>query len=331
LDICIFTHDFSLLTDKDVNAHLQGVEDFCHQVQLYQQQGMVKSLTITVIESRLHNEAVSLQATDGIIWHRQFKIQAVQIFTQIKKKIDSLSKYLSFDLVLSAMECPAIEFQSLVRQWLRKEIGTFRISFDLPETADGCSCSISLVLVYKVLEESLMSQQTQRLIQQARAFEHSVFEVVQLIANDEVDASLIYGNALLARAASHEDTEKDHEMGLVASQLWKWLAKSDVSILLRTSTKAEYFLLISEFGTVSSCLERNEMGYKESVQQSGVLFRYAANEQLLQDNGVAKPPSSNETQDISVNEANAQYYEYLDKVLGSLPCSAFNPTMSNFK
>jgi hypothetical protein len=72
------------------------------------------------------------------------------------------------------------------------------------------------------------------------------FDIVQLIQNENVDAGLIYGNAMVARAAAfrhddHDDEEADadanaaaqqEEMQLLAGQVWKLLRQQDCAMLL---------------------------------------------------------------------------------------------------
>jgi hypothetical protein len=59
-----------------------------------------------------------------------------------------------------------------------------------------------------------------------------------------VDAGLIHGNAMVARAAAfrHEESDADadahaaaqqEEMKLLASQIWKWLRQQDCAMLLK--------------------------------------------------------------------------------------------------
>jgi hypothetical protein len=158
---------------------------------------------------------------------------------------------------VKVMECTHVEYNSLARQWLRSDVGSVQIKFDLPETIDGSICALMLDLEYKVFPCRLQSSEGQAMVNFARSLDTQRsagvaagfdFDVVQLIQNENVDAGLIYGNAMVARAAvsHHEEIDEDadahanaaaqqEEMKLLASQVWKWLRQQDCAMLLKAT------------------------------------------------------------------------------------------------
>ena len=230
-------------------------------------------------------------------------------------------------VALEMIGCSSIEFGSFLRRSLQKEVGKYRINFQLPETLDGSSCSIALDLEYKVFPWPLMSVEASNLLRDARELTELSFDVIQVVPNAAVDAGLIYGVAMSAEAAMESDLQRYQEMQSLVRQLTRWLDVHDVSLVLRGGKNSgggfrydHYFLLIVE-NTVENL---NALHSKDRAILPGkaVLFRYAASEQLLDEGEEVSP----EVQDEQQQEINRQYYEYVEKSLQFLDRTALNPT-----
>lgn len=239
------------------------------------------------------------------------------------------------NLQFEFIEGNSLSFQSLLQTWVKEsfthtyaagfasEAGDSgvqgRISFDLPETLDGTTCSISLDLQYTVLPTCITSSSTMNLVKDmnnlSRLLPSSV-EVVRTVSVASVDASLIYGVPMSARAGLENDISRYNEMKMLVRQLWIYLGRNDLALVLRArsnedenqtdgsisvsegfySAREQLFLLICQQAVQKpspvldddSNLDRSHMHdlipdkrSKGEAPCHGILYRYATNDQIL--------------------------------------------------
>eukprot|EP00957_Ditylum_brightwellii_P160230 12198797-Ditylum_brightwellii.AAC.1 len=127
---------------------------------------------------------------------------------------------------------------------------------------DGTQCSITLDLEYNVLPHRADSFATAALINDMKMLSASNVEVVQLIPLPSVDASLIYGVPISARAGLEVDLIRYKEMQLLVRQLWKYLATNDVAVLMRCTCQKVHEEVVEESSSLA-CPE--DCQPKESV------------------------------------------------------------------
>ena len=206
------------------------------------------------------------------------RLHVMQCVNDIRRRIKELdqSQYVHsthlmttpINLNLEFIEGNSISFQSLSQAWMNESFdqtyGSLwsgivdggasvrgRLSFDLPETLDGIMCSISLDLQYTVLPNCIHSPATKGLVEEMRLFSmlsSSSVEVVQTIPLTSVDSSLIFGVPMSARAALENDICRYNEMKMLARQLWTYLSRNDVALVLlvRFGSEEQLFLLACE-------------------------------------------------------------------------------------
>lgn len=241
-------------------------------------------------------------------------------------------------ITLEVIGCNFIEYGSLLRRWIQQDLmikaQRNTIEIDLPEDAlDGSSCSIRLDLSFKVIPFPLPVM-LQLLPKNKR------MQVIQVVPNDAVDASLIYGVAMVAEAATDSDYQTFTEMTTLVKQIVKWLIINDVSLVVRsTSENGEglahfnnYFLFTAEIPQHSASLmsDTAQIGSNDGNSKA-CLFRYAASEQILD---VGDRDTSKNYIHASVNhndehqqEIDQQYYDYIDKSLQLLEKRPLNPLL----
>lgn len=209
---------------------------------------------------------------DSSPWFLPNRLHVMQCANDIRQRIRELNQANESDSAsslarttpnvnLQFMEGNAASFQTLLQTWVKESfaqtyapsplcssisgsgVGNIggggvqgRLSFDLPETLDGIMCSISLDLQYATLPHRIDSPATLGLVEDMRrlsTLSPSSVEVLQTIPLSSVDSSLIYGVPMSARAGFVNDVSRYDEMKILARQLWKYLSRNDVGLVLR--------------------------------------------------------------------------------------------------
>lgn len=305
MDLTLLTSDVALFTDLKSDSHVRGMQRFWDRVEGYFVSGNLNSIQMIVVETgstiaplglgKFEEDRSSQNSDDGEYPLHQSRetstrLRISEIIHTLHTKIrQNYSKKNVGSLELSLMECTTVAFGGLLRQWLRKIVGGSRISFQLPETMDGSVCSIALGLEYTILPYSLCSPEGQYLINEANLLKSlPKFEVIHVVSFQSIDASLIFGVPMIATAGLESDIARYQEMQTLVRQLWKWLNVNDVAIVLRSAHSVDdagdlfqhqYFILMTD----ESPMDHVKVRRGAIAMDSGILFRYAAEEQLLHD------------------------------------------------
>jgi len=346
LDVCIVTSDIALFSDVSSDDHLQGLKKFWNKVDTHFDNGNVRSITITIVET-------GAASSEGKTYHASplsNRLLVAQTLCNLRHALDSLHEddnnntkkgRCPMHISLEVIGCNFIEYGSMLRRWMQNDIrkDNCTLLIELPEdTLDGSLCTIRLGLAFKAFPypPHVMTELF------PVAGERKM-KVIHVTPNDAVDASLIYGVAMVAEAAMDSDYDTYKDMKSLVAQLIKWLSMHDVSLLLcETSDKYEgraqcnyYFLLTAETlrpDQIYSCMKTH--GGNNDTGTRVFLFRYAASEQILDDGD--KNASSTTTESSSLysendqeerQEIDRQYYDYIDRTLQLLDRSALNPVL----
>jgi hypothetical protein len=267
-------------------------------------------------------------------------IHLAQCSGTIRTQIDALGEadfkanrsYLQFDskpipavnMTLSSIDNNSVGFKSLLRKWSRDRMpGYRRICFDLPETLDGTQCSVSLDVMYKTMPFRLDSNVAKGLAGDLKLLSESRLEVLQLVPISLVDSSLIHGVVMGVRAGLETDLDRHNETALLVRSLFRHISLKDCALLLRSEgpstiesdglfhCNGQSFLLMAE--------ELPALLKTKAAPNSGVLYRYASADQLLQE---AIP--TDVISDLDEDMAN-QYSEFVENSLDCLDCYTINP------
>jgi len=302
----------------------------------------------------------------------------------------------TINVQLEFMEGNAVSFQSLLQTWVKESFTqTYassscttstsdsacggggvqgRLSFDLPETLDGIMCSISLDLQYTILPHGIDSPATMGLVDDMRCISmlsspssSSTVEVIQTIPLSSVDSSLIYGVPMSARAGLENDISRYNEMQMLARQLWKYLSRNDVGLVLRvrpgsnsedsneglgyhssSSGGEQQFLLVCEEAVEEppqalldhdSNLDPSEAlkvvpdkqhGRRGEAPCHGMLYRYATKSQILRFGNEEKRLGAAEEEEVNNNsneEMSDHYLDYIERSLDALVKTGLNPLL----
>jgi hypothetical protein len=279
-------------------------------------------------------------------------------------------------LNLEFIEGNTISFQSLLQAWVKESFdqtyssfwsgvgGTGvrgRLSFDLPETLDGAMCSISLDLQYTLLPTCVHSSATKALVEEMHLFStlsSSSVEVVQTIPLSSVDSSLIFGVPMSARASLENDICRYNEMKMLARQLWTYLSRNDVALVLLVRPLSKEGLDGRKFASSSCSIYPREqlflLACEEVVKRqphaldnesnldpesfqiipdksrqgkspcNGMLYRYATKSQLLR---FGNEDERFEEDEEDTTEMSDYYLDYIERSLDTFIKTGLNPLL----
>jgi len=335
--ITLFTTDANLFaTDMTSESHIHGLEQFWKRIYSSFQTNAVSSITIMIVETtsmmqvmnNIKSYDVDNSSLNGCSMNTSScsfpnRLAVIQCVNDIRRRIGEMSRAQDFEsttpinLQLEIMDGNSIAFQSLLQSWVKESFAqTYasyeggvqgRLSFDLPETLDGTMCQLSLDLQYTVIPRSINSLATKELVedmQRISMLSPSCVEVVQTIPLSSVDSSLIYGVPMSARASLENDISRYNEMKVLARQLWVYLGRNDVALVLRARvddkeeddvvegrSEDQLFLLVCEQAVqrptdvASSALNivPDKQGSESSSSCHGMLYRYATKSRLLRE------------------------------------------------
>ena len=368
------TIDASLFADTDPDAHLTGFNLFQKRVSKAAVRKTVTSITILIADatSDFHamksaSEYGSYQANDGIGGSAlPNRLQTLQCINLIRRRIQDLPDN-SMKIKLEFVDGTSVDFQTLLQMWTRESlVQTYQVKsgiesidgklqFELPETIDGTMCSISLDLQYTVLPDRIDSHSTMELVKDTKMLSslapHAV-EVVQTVPLACVDSSLIYGVPMYARPGLEHDLFQYNQMKILVRQLWKYLSRNDVALVLRVKRKFEgneedakagsksrdeLFLLASQAAVKKQSFDLNP---DTSIQSSsaldivpdhnlkgespcqGILYRYATKKQILHFGNEEPDPEAEEEENTAEV---AEYADYIERSMDMLTSSGLNP------
>ena len=331
--ITLFTTDANLFaTDMTSEFHIHGLEQFWKRIYSSFQTNAVSSITIMIVETTSTMQMMknlkrydvdNSSLNDCSLETSSFpnRLAVIQCVNDIRRRIEEMSRAQDFEsttpinLQLEIMDGNSIAFQSLLQSWVKESFAqTYasyeggvqgRLSFDLPETLDGTMCQLSLDLQYTVLPHSINSPATKELVgdmQRISMLSPSCVEVVQTIPLSSIDSSLIYGVPMSARASLENDISRYNEMKVLARQLWVYLGRNEVALVLRARdvdgdedvvkerSEDQLFFLVCEQAVqrptdASSALNivPDKQGSESSSSCHGMLYRYATKSQLLRE------------------------------------------------
>ncbi|KAL9187193.1 hypothetical protein ACHAXT_010913 [Thalassiosira profunda] len=385
----LFTTDANLFVDCRSSAHVRGLEQFWKRLQ---SSTNVAAVTVVVVETTTVLQAMkairgssdsamfgeddetmgstALGASSSLLPDR---LRVIRCVNDIRRRLRALGRAaldssdggtVPVDLRLEFAEGHGPSFQGVVQRWTQEGFAATcassgvrgRLRFDLPETLDGTSCSISLDLRPTVLPHSLRSTGTAALAEDLRrlaALPPSAVEVLQTIPLASVDSALIYGVPLAARAGAESDASRHDEMRMLARQLWRYLGRNDSALVLRVRTGAtddsdggltaggeQLFLLVCE-----ECVQKpsgqaldadSNLDLSEALKvvpdarrrgeapSQGMLYRYATQSQVLRFGNEDLAPPEAEEDDDAVSE---QYLDYIERSLDSIVSTGLNPLL----
>lgn len=347
LDVSILISDIALFSEDSSERHSSGLQHFWNGVRNFFVNGNVRSITIVIVETGATSVAGTIsQAAPAVYSSSTSKLAIAQSLCNLRNCLDTLHEDDSHNLkkgkcpmqiALEVIGCNFIEYGSILRRWIQKDLllqarRSNTIEIELPEDAlDGSSCSIRLDLSFKAIPFPL------NIMLQLYPSDEKM-QVIQVVPNDAVDASLIYGVAMAAEPAIDSDYNTFKEMRSLVTQIVKWLTTNDASLVLRgISDKGagfaqcnNYFLLTAEtqHNFTNQATATNISGYFSNCR--ACLFRYAASEQILDvgdsTNRISSNEYSNDDNDQQ-KQIDQQYYDYVDKSLQLLDKTALNPLL----
>jgi hypothetical protein len=307
--------------------------------------------------------------------HHPSRLDVMQCVSDIRRRITELSRQDDdgIQLDLEFIEGNSISFQSLLQTWVKDGFDHIysststdgssgggvqgRLTFDLPETIDGIMCSISLDLQYTVLPSSITSHATQKLVDEMRLLSSSSsVEVVQTVALSSVDSSLVFGVPMSARSSLDNDIHRCSEMKMLTRQLWAYLSKNDVALVLRVRVRPggltnvgyhaadeQLFLLVCEemvqmqpqvLDHESNNLDpdafdivpnNNNCRQGKKSPCNGVLYRYATKNQMLRFGNEASRFDDMVEEDTDISSEH--YIDIVERSLDTLIKTGLNPLL----
>lgn len=380
-DLFIFTTDSTLFSGTDPESHVAEFDRFWRCVSNSIRTDTVSSLKIVIVDTtsaaRLmktarDNDSLALndESSNAVLPNRLHVFQCVN---KIQQRIQDLPNS-ALKVQLEFMD-GVVDFQTLLQMWVREsfhqtyqiETGASNVDgklrFELPETIDGTMCSISLDLSYTILPNRIDSPSTVELVRDMKmlsSLSPASVEVLQAIPLQSVDSSLIYGVPMYARAGLEHDLSQYDQMKMLVRQLWKYLSRNEVALILRVRGEAEeedehngplidskrggrnqccdqLFLLTSQVAVKKQSIQFNPESSMESSKAlevcpdrerkgeapcNGILYRYATKNQILHF-GSEESDSKLADEDDSA-EAN-EYMDYIERSMDMLTSAGLNP------
>lgn len=371
-ELSIFTTDAVLFADTNPDSHLTAFNLFQKRISKAAVRKIVSAVTIVISDA-----TNAIQVRESTRGHNSFqdnrggtllpnRLQILQCINPIRRRIQELPDT-AMKIRLEFVDGSSVDYQTLQQMWMRESLAqTYqatadidsidgKIQFELPETIDGTMCSISLDLQYTVLPDHIDSQSTIDLIRGMKTLSslapHSV-EVLQTVPLASVDSSLIHGVPMYARPGLEHDLVQYNQMKILVRQLWKYLSRNDVALVLRvrrqvqdekgvskTTSRSQYelFLLTAQIAVEKQSIPLNPSTSMQSSSAldiipdrhrkgespcQGILYRYATKNQILYF-GKEEPDPRAEEEDNTAEVA--EYADYIERSMDMLTSSGLNP------
>ncbi|KAL3799976.1 hypothetical protein HJC23_007449 [Cyclotella cryptica] len=382
--LSIFTTDATLFADTDPESHVVAFDLFWKCVSTSIRTDAVSSINIIVVNA---TSAVQLmkaaQDYDSLALHDAFSNDALPSRLHIFQCINKIHQRIQ-DLSDGALKVKlefingAVDFQTLLQMWVRESFNqTYqsetdtssvdgKIRFELPETIDGTMCSISLDLSYTILPSRIDSPSTMELVKDMKmvsSLSPASVEVLQAIPLQSVDSSLIYGVSMHARAGFENDLSQYNQMKMLVRQLWKYLSRNNVALILRVrgiageeehdgyeitsksggcnQSRDQLFLLTSQVAVQKQSIYLNteakiasskalevipDHQRKGEAPCNGILYRYATKNQILHFGNEDSGPKLEEEEEEEEGSAEAnEYMDYIERSIDMLDSAGLNP------
>lgn len=309
-EITIVTNDVALFTDLNTDSHKRAVTRLWDRMRKYFNGRVSKVLFLMmhsgVDVSNSDDAQTTMMGECGIdgddslyiprrlrITHAMRMIQS-HISTLMQKESNKSQQDRSLcpmDVTFDAMPMHPSTSTSIVRDWVKDIVCSpscsAKISFDLPETLDGLSCSVNLSVSCSVMPYSLQSQACSVLIEDVKQLNSFEFEIVQLVPLAEVDLSLMFGVPLITKAALEDDLVLFREMQKLTKEMFRYLHEQDVAIVLRTRSDdidqgpEKVFLLMAQS---SADVANNGLLYQYASGRDQILEMACGKEEVLDEN-----------------------------------------------
>ena len=303
-------------------------------------------------------------STDTVSSSLPNRLSIMQAVNDIRERISVLNRAQDVEstrpvnIQFECMEGNSTAFQFLLQKWTKDSfVQTHadiqgRLCFDLPETLDRTMCQLSLDLQYSVFPYPVNSRATMDLVEDMKNISQlspSSVEVLQTIPLSMVDAKLIHGVSMLARPAFENDEQRDNEMKALARQLWIYLGRNDLALVLRVRSSDysnddgatdslvggeddQLFLLVCE-ENVQKQPSQDGDGLASALQIqpntgiepcNGVLYRYAIKSQMLH---FGKEDEYIGAEEENSKEIDEMYSDYISSALDTLVSTGLNPLL----
>lgn len=332
MNATVFACDAIFFSENDRGAHKIGLEHFWDRVQANFESRRLSSINIVVLETDAHLLNPGIKCTQTF----HFLQQHLKHLCHKKSFQDVGPNSQSITITLQMIQNHPIISSSIIRSWIRQAMPTPHIILPFPELMeDSSQCTVSLVLEYTLLPSSVNSSSTWNMIQHCKTMESSRWEMVLIMDMSDVNASLIYGIPMIAKAGMKENHDLDayKEMQNLVQQLWRYLNKKDIVLLLRSigekchegggsCGQEDHYILMVEAQKIEDLSER--------TVYHGVLFHYALNEQMLWDmecDGDYGLIHSNEEDENQRRDIEQQYDEFIEQSLDLLERNGHNPIL----
>jgi hypothetical protein len=252
------------------------------------------------------------------------------------------------NIVISGMDAtahPRIAFQSLQKRCLRDIVASVRalhhvtspapfsdahynrLRFDLPETIDGCQCSVALEVSYRIVPCALdLPRVTTAFFRDVEALCASKLEVVQMVPIDCLDSGLLFGVPMQVRAGLEleDDFDRYQEALALVCNLFKSMVMRQAALLLRvsedqsSSAAADGVFHNPRRGQLFVLMADEPVG-TTAPPSTATLHRYASADEILLE--FEKPVVT-----LSLPEETKKQYEaYVENALDMIDCNAVNP------
>ena len=351
INVTIFTNNVTFFSDNHHTSHREGLDKFWNRMQNHFENRFLSSISVTIIEDEgvySVNKCNSTFSSSTMKSYHALQEHLKHLHERSTlQKIQNPNSHSSqtINIILNLVQNHHIKLTNILRKWIRQALPNTNITLPLPEILqDDSQCTLILTMEYAVLPSSIRSVHTWNMIQHSKKMEQSDWEVMNVISMENVNASLIFGVSMYVKAGimgegDGSDFEEYKEMQLLAEQLWKYMSKKDVALLLRShhenyfkhGENDDYYILMVETAVESAKLnDKNfkiELGGSRKIVSQGVLFRYAVDSQLVWDNRYDGEYDSinNHADDNLVEETTAQYYDFIENSLDLLEGGDFNP------
>ena len=367
-ELSIFTTDSAFFADANPESHVAGLNQFWRRVSKVLRTDAVSSLAIIVVDVTSAVQSMNA-AKDFGSYSCEFstsmpnRLQMLQCINAIRRRIHEFADA-DVKFKLEFLDGSAVDFQTLLQIWTRESFDqTYRsvsgangvdgkLRFELPETLDGTMCSISLDLKYTVLPDRIDSNAT-RDMKILSSLSPTSVEVLQTIPLQSVDSSLVYGVPMYAQAGLENDLFQYNQMKILVRQLWKYLSRNDVALVLRIRREVEgdeyqegtkmgsgsddqLFLLTSQVATQKQSISLDtkisttaldvvpDRHRKGEAPCNGVLYRYANKNQILHF-GNEESDELGEGEGAHDSAEASEYADYIERSMDMLTCTGLNP------
>ena len=323
VEITVLSTDVALFSDTTTTVHVASFEAFWNYVAGHFHDSGVSRMRLVVaktnaLASKSENEKEGGESNT-------YSTAISECIHAIQAKLDELelSTNAPADFTFSVIENSRLGYQALSRELIRETLPArdtgCRISFDLPEIADGTQCCVSFDATYQTFPYPVGSKEAATLREELRLLSHQKLKVLQLVPLSSIDAGLLYSVPYSLRAGLEDSIAQFQEMEVLARVLFQLLQDRELALLLCATQKQTQQCSDSAFQNNQMFVLMTKEFPMKQPPQSGLLFRYAHADQLFTEAVPGNPCPALE------DEIGSQYSQYVEQALGTLDCDPFNP------